>query len=142
MRRARNSFSVRRSRPAAVPARRRAVAINAAMMSPWAAPARPVAATSAQTTGFRVPFAPVLIMILLAIGGLAISVVARSRHELRDAKAHNTLVKQQVDDLSDEIHRLADENAAMDSNPQVIERLAREHLGLIRPGELTADAKK
>ena len=139
MRQVRNSFSVKRNRPAAVPSRKRPAMASATFASGWVS--RPIAAVSTQSKGFRIQFAPILFMVMLAIGGLAVSVIARSREEVRNAKSHNILVKQQVDDFANEIHRLGDENAALGTNPEVIERLARERLGLVRPGELTGESK-
>ncbi len=46
------------------------------------------------------------------------------------------ILQQQLQDLRAENLRLAEEIAALHSDPRAIERLAREELGLARPGEI------
>jgi cell division protein FtsB len=45
------------------------------------------------------------------------------------------LLQQEIQNLRGENQRLAEEIAALRSDPRAIERLAREQLGLARPGE-------
>jgi cell division protein FtsB len=44
-------------------------------------------------------------------------------------------LKREIDELRTENARLAEEIAALKTDPRAIERLAREELGLVRPGE-------
>jgi Septum formation initiator len=112
-------------------------AITATFNSLWTA--RPVSAVNPKSKVALLPFSSILLMILLAASALGISAVVSGHERLKDARAHNARIKQEVDKLNDEIHRLGDENAAIVSDPKVIEHLIREQYGWIKRGELPAD---
>jgi len=100
---------------------------------------RPVSAVNPKSKTALLPFSSILLMILIAASAIGITVVVSGHERLKDARAHNVKVKQEVDDLNDELHRLSDENAAMVSDPKVIEHFIREEYGWIKRGELPAD---
>ena len=138
MKRDRNSYLAKKNYPAAVMRRKRQAVLTNALASPWVG--RPISALNLTAAKFGIPFSSVLVMFMLALGALGIADIARGHGKLRDAKAKNAQVQKEVEQLNDEIHRLGDENQAIDKDPNVIERMAREQLGLIRRGEISADA--
>jgi cell division protein FtsB len=117
--------------------RKKPTALTATFGSLWAE--RPVSAVNPKARTSFLPFSSILVMILLAAGALGISAVVSGHDRLKDARSHNVKVKQEVDQLNDEIHRLNDENKAMVSDPKVIEHMIREQYGMIKRGELSAD---
>ena len=138
MRQAKNSFLARKNQPAAVLRRRKpTAATSAAFVSSWMT--RPVSAVNPKAKTPIVPFSSILLMILLAGAAIGISSIVGGRDRLKDARTHNVKVKQEVESLTDEIHRLGDENKAMVSDPKVIEHIVREQFGWVKKGELPAD---
>lgn len=74
----------------------------------------------------------VLVFIALAVGSLfGDGGMIHLIQERRRAEA----LERQVDDLREENGRLAEQIHALRTDPRAIERLAREELGLARPGE-------
>jgi cell division protein FtsB len=74
---------------------------------------------------------------ILAVIGLIVGSLFGDRgmlHLLEQQKATEEL-ERQLDDLRAENARLATEIRALKTDPHAIERLAREDLGLARPGE-------
>jgi len=74
---------------------------------------------------------------ILAVIGLIVGSLFGDRgmlHLLEQQKATQEL-ERQLDDLRAENGRLAAEIRALKTDPRAIERLAREDLGLARPGE-------
>src|SRR5881396_3818611 len=103
LRQAKNSFLARKNQPAAVMRRRKpAASTSAAFVSSWMT--RPVSAVNPKARASLVPFSSILLMILLAGGAIGISSIVSGRDRLKDAKAHNVKVKQEVESLTDEIH--------------------------------------
>jgi cell division protein FtsB len=87
-------------------------------------------------TGLRrkaATLATILVLVALVVGALfgdrGILQLATERERLR-ALAH------QLDDLHDENRGLAAEIEGLKTDPRSIERLAREEVGLSRPGEI------
>jgi len=137
LRQRRNSFLAGKHQPAAVMRRRKPRAIAATFGSLWTE--RPVSAVNPKSRVAVLPFSSILLMILIAATAIGISAVVSGHERLKDARAHNVKVKQEVDRLNDDIHRLGDENKAMASDPKVIEQLIREQYGWIKRGELPTD---
>jgi len=54
---------------------------------------------------------------------------------MRRAQKEAARVQQEIDRANDENHQLQDNVKALKSDPQAIERIAREEMGLARPGE-------
>ena len=76
--------------------------------------------------------ASVLAVIALMVGSLFGD---RGLLYLFDQRARTETLAQEIEALRAENGRLADEIVALRTNPAAIERLAREELGLARPGE-------
>ena len=76
--------------------------------------------------------ASVLAVIALMVGSLFGD---RGLLYLFDQRARTETLAQEIESLRAENGRLADEIVALRTNPSAIERLAREELGLARPGE-------
>src|SRR5689334_16678274 len=133
LRQGRNSFLARKNQPAAVMRRRKPNAITTTFGSLWVD--RPVSAVNPKSRAAFLPFSSILLMILIAASAIGITAVVSGHERLKDARAHNVKVKQEVDKLNDEIHRLGDENAAIASDPKGIEHIIREQYGWIKRGE-------
>jgi len=54
---------------------------------------------------------------------------------MRRAQKEAARVRQEIDRVNNENHQFQDKVKALKSDPQAIERVAREELGLARPGE-------
>src|SRR5437016_10819932 len=87
-----------------------------------------------------VPFWRRNLLALLALGLLALGI-----HDVFGAHGYLAMrrTEKQVDQLQDEIDRLNRENQslaqqmnALKTDPEAIERVAREQMGLVRPGEM------
>jgi len=76
--------------------------------------------------------ASVIALIALLVGALFGD---RGLLHLIDQRHRAEALARELDDLQSENVRLAGEIAALRSDPRAIERLAREELGLARPGE-------
>lgn len=74
----------------------------------------------------------VLGLVALMVGGLFGN---RGMLQLMQERARARRVEQQISDLRSENLQLAAEIRALRTQPRAIERLAREQLGLLRPGE-------
>jgi cell division protein FtsB len=76
--------------------------------------------------------ASVIALIALMVGALFGD---RGLLHLIDQRHRAEALARELEDLQSENARLATEIAALRSDPRSIERLAREELGLVRPGE-------
>lgn len=56
--------------------------------------------------------------------------------EMRRAQKEVRAIQERIEQLNQENARLAAEVQALKSDPKIIERIAREEMGLARPGEL------
>lgn len=55
--------------------------------------------------------------------------------QVLDERERSLALRRQIEELRQENNRLAAEVAALRSDPRAVERIAREELGLARPGE-------
>ncbi|HXR10032.1 MAG TPA: septum formation initiator family protein [Candidatus Acidoferrales bacterium] len=55
---------------------------------------------------------------------------------MRRAQQEAKTVKKQIDQINEENRQLQDRAKSLKTDPQAIERIAREELGLARPGEI------
>jgi len=55
---------------------------------------------------------------------------------MRRAQKEVAQLQQEIQQLNDENARLADQVKALKTDPRIIERIAREEMGLAKPGEL------
>jgi cell division protein FtsB len=78
-----------------------------------------------------------LLTCVIAIIGLLLGALFGDRGYLRllDKREHTQALALDVDRLESENVRLAGEIRALKTDPRAIERIAREELGLARPGE-------
>ena len=76
--------------------------------------------------------ASVLALIALIVGSLFGD---RGMIRLVEQRQRAEALQRRIDDLRAENHRLAEEVRGLKSDPRAVERLAREQLGLARPGE-------
>ena len=76
--------------------------------------------------------ASILALIALLVGSFFGD---RGMLQLMAQRKKAAILQQQLEDLRTENERLAGEIAALRSDPRAIEELAREQLGLARPGE-------
>jgi cell division protein FtsL len=77
--------------------------------------------------------------VMLAIGLIAFicgTAVMRTRKEFQAAHVEHQQVETEVKQLQLETERLLEEIQQLKSDPQVIERIAREELHMIRPDEM------
>lgn len=74
--------------------------------------------------------------VILAATGLCVSVYYRTSAELRSAESRHQSAVDRVADLKRENEKLEREVEQLKSDPAMIEAVAREKLGLIRPGEI------
>jgi len=98
---------------------------------------RPRTACLSPTAGFLA-----LLCLLALICGTAL---VRTRNEYQAARAEYLQVEAEVKKLQLENERLQEEIRELKSDPQVIERIAREQLHMIRPDEMVIsfpDAQK
>ena len=77
-----------------------------------------------------------LVLLLLAIALIVHNVFSQNGYlaSRRQKKEFHTL-QQQIQQLKDENQELDKENRALKSDPAAIERMAREQMGLAKPGE-------
>jgi cell division protein FtsB len=79
-----------------------------------------------------VNLASVLLLIALAVGSLFGD---RGILHLMQQRERAQSLQREIESLRSENARLASEIRALKSDPHAVERLAREELGLVRPGE-------
>ena len=78
----------------------------------------------------------VLVMVLLAAVAICFSYYRQMRAELEAARAEHARVAAEAAAVSVQNERIAAEIEALRTDPEVIERAAREQLGMVRPGEV------
>ncbi|HEY6327811.1 MAG TPA: septum formation initiator family protein [Blastocatellia bacterium] len=86
-------------------------------------------------TGSRLS-AAIYTVITLVLIGAAYTYHEQTSHELRAAVVQRQAEASRVDELKIETERLATEIQNIKSNPRTIESMARERLGLVRPGDV------
>ena len=99
-------------------------------------PVIPPEPTTLREPGLRrkaAALASILVVIALVVGALFGD---RGLIQLAAQKERSRALAQQLQDLREENRTLAAEIGALKTDPGAIERLAREQLGLARPGEL------
>ncbi|GBC76963.1 Cell division protein FtsL [bacterium HR08] len=81
---------------------------------------------------------PIIGTILLLVGiGLACgTILVRAHREYRAARAEYARMEDEVRRLRLETKRLMEEIQALKTDPEVIERIAREELHMVRPDEM------
>jgi cell division protein FtsB len=89
---------------------------------------RPVGATAP----FRSLLGVVAVALLIPLGIAGI----RTFRDLSVARARQALLEEKLRQAEEELGRLEDRVADLRESPATIERLAREHLGWVRPGEV------
>jgi cell division protein FtsB len=77
-----------------------------------------------------------VVAVILAATGLCVSVYYRTSAELRIAESRHQSALDRVADLKRENEKLEKEVEQLKTDPAMIEAVAREKLGLIRPGEI------
>ncbi len=75
-------------------------------------------------------------MIILSAAALCVSAYWRTGEEIEAAISKNQAAAQRVEDLKIETERLANEVKLLKTNPRFIESIARQNLGLVRPGDV------
>jgi cell division protein FtsB len=86
----------------------------------------------------RRPFSKQLRLALLLLVGLAVVSLVGDRGLVRLYQMHQekAALATEVESLAATIHRLKDEARALRSDASTIEAIAREELGLVKPGDL------
>jgi cell division protein FtsB len=75
-------------------------------------------------------------MVLLAAVAICFSYYRQMRAELEAARAEHARIEAQAAAVAVANARIAAEIDAMRTDPEVIERAARQQLGMVRPGEV------
>ena len=78
----------------------------------------------------------IVVMVLMAATLICYSYYNQMRAELDAARAEHARIEAEAAQLSIENARIASEVEGLKTNPEVIERAARERLGMVRPGEI------
>jgi cell division protein FtsB len=81
-------------------------------------------------------------MVLLAAAAICYSYYHQMRAELEAAQVEHARVAAEASSLAVENERISAEIRALHSDPDAIERAAREQLGMIRPGEIVLAADR
>jgi cell division protein FtsL len=77
--------------------------------------------------------------VILVLGGIGVvcgTILVRAHREYRAAQAEYQQLEAEVRRLRLETERLMEEIRALKTDPEVIERIAREELHMIRPDEM------
>lgn len=77
-----------------------------------------------------------MILIIGLIVFIIGTAVTRTRKEFREAHAEHQRLQTEVNQLQLETERLQEEIRQLKDDPQMIERIAREELHMIRPDEM------
>ncbi len=102
----------------------------------------PTPGTSAETTGTpgtsvgRYPFRPVLGLAVLVTLGLLATAGVKSYRDLGAARDHEQKLRQEIAGANESIRALNGRIDGIENDPVVLERLAREDLGLVRAGDV------
>ncbi|HMG33605.1 MAG TPA: septum formation initiator family protein [Blastocatellia bacterium] len=84
----------------------------------------------------------IILAIVLAASALCVEFYLRSRGELALALNRNQAAAEKVGALSVKIEKLERDVLAIRTDPQVIERFARQRFGFVRPGDLVVRIKE
>lgn len=83
-----------------------------------------------------------LVMVLLAAAAICFSYYSQMRAQLEAARAEHAQTSSEATTLQVENERIEAEIRALQTDPEVIERAARQHLGMVRPGEIVVAASR
>lgn len=83
-----------------------------------------------------------LLMVLLAASAICFSYYSQMRAQLEAARAEHAQTFAEASSLQVENERIEAEIQALQSDPETIERAARQHLGMVRPGEIIVAATR
>lgn len=92
-------------------------------------------------TSFRIVDG-VLVMVVLAAVGICVSFHNQMRAELEAARAEHARVAAEASAANLENERIAAEIDGLRADPDMIERAARQQLGMVRPGEVVASLSR
>jgi cell division protein FtsB len=111
-------------------------AANTLWVNDSATAATRVRALARRRTRVRRILDALVLAVTLAATGLCVSVYFRTQAELRSAQSRHQSAIDRVADLKRENEKLEREVEQLKSDPAMIEAVAREKLGLVRPGEI------
>lgn len=77
-----------------------------------------------------------MLLLLVGVGAVCGAILLRAHREYRAARLEYERLEAEVKHLRLETERLAEEIRALKSDPEVIERIAREELHMVRPDEM------
>lgn len=83
-----------------------------------------------------------LVMVLLASSAICFSYYSQMRAQLEAARAEHAQTAAEAASLQVENQRMEVEIQALHTDPETIERAARQHLGMVRPGEIVVSATR
>lgn len=83
-----------------------------------------------------------LVMVLLAASAICFSYYSQMRAQLEAARAEHAQTAAEAASLQVENQRMEVEIQALHTDPETIERAARQHLGMVRPGEIIVSATR
>jgi cell division protein FtsB len=92
--------------------------------------------SESKPTSERSPYRPLIGMAVLVLFVLLASAGFKSYRDLAAARAHETELARQIEASEDRIRLLRDYVRTIEDDPLTLERLAREQLGLVRPGDV------
>lgn len=104
-------------------------------VSPVTSLEKPIQFSLSQVTQPVLSFPLISTMILLALGGLCVSVGFRTQHELQQAHRSQMAVQQQLTSKQIEFQKLNREVQDLTSNPVCIEHAARK-MGMVKQNEV------
>lgn len=90
---------------------------------------------SGRTDSFR-PVLGASVLLFLTVLGIA---GVKSSHDLEAARQRKLLLETRIRSAESEIDRLRNRIARLRSDPGLLERLAREDLGMVRPGDVVIE---
>ncbi len=86
--------------------------------------------------GRRYPFRPALVLAVLASLGLLATAGVKSYRDLGAARDHEQKLRREITSADQRIRALHGRIDGIQNDPVVLERLAREDLGLVREGDV------
>jgi cell division protein FtsB len=95
--------------------------------------------TGSEASGGTGSFRPVLgasVLLFLTVLGIA---GVKSSHDLEAARQRKLLMETRIQAAESEISRLQNRIERLRSDPGLLERLAREDLGMVRPGDVVIE---
>ncbi len=91
---------------------------------------------TAGTSSLRHPFRPVLVLIVLAILGLTGTAGFKSYRDLDAARDHERELLDKIAEAEERVRVLDDRIDRIRNDPAMLERLAREDLGMVHAGDV------